>query len=102
MQYTARLWITGVRKSQGSFDGRIYSNTEVFVLNDMDASKGDAIGACTTKYRVGDVNEYLQFPAKKEDYPLEAELTFQVSASAKESKITCIAYKLIPPVKTKA
>jgi 5S rRNA maturation endonuclease (ribonuclease M5) len=69
MKFQSEVTVLGMKASKGSFEGTDYDSTKVYVLTDLDASKGTAIGQSAAEYVLGKSDEYdkykhLPFPVK--------------------------------------
>ena len=69
MKFKSEVTVLGMKSSKGSFEGTDYDSTKVYVLTDLDASKGTAVGSSAAEYVLGKSDEFgkykhLPFPVK--------------------------------------
>ena len=69
MKFKSEITVLGMKASKGSFEGTDYDSTKVYVLTDLDTSKGTAVGSSAAEYVLGKSEEFekykhLGFPVK--------------------------------------
>lgn len=69
MKFKSEVTVLGMKSSKGEFEGTAYDSTKVYVLTDLDTSKGTAVGQASAEYALGKSEEFdkykhLGFPVK--------------------------------------
>lgn len=97
MQYQSNIQVVGMKRSKGDYNGQPYDSTTVYILVDLDATKGNAKGKQTESYKMSLSDNYSRF--ENETFPFEATGTFMVVSNGKSTKTELIN---LEPVKSKS
>lgn len=95
MKFTNRVVVTGMKRGKGDFEGVAYDSTKFFIQTELDASKGNARGVCTTEYTLGLSSEYEKF--ENIPLPFQADAEMEISSSGRGQKILLVSLR---PVST--
>jgi hypothetical protein len=91
MKFQQRVTVTGIKRSQGEFEGKKYDSTKFYISSDLDDSKGNAKGSATSEYSLGDSRVYEQFAHLP--FPFDALVDMEISTTGKADKILLLSVK---------
>jgi hypothetical protein len=85
MKFQSNIRVVGMKASKGTLDdGTVYDSTKVYALVDMDASKGNALGQCSSEFTLGKSDELRKF--EKQPFPFDALADMEIVTNGKTSK----------------
>lgn len=84
MKFKSEVTVLGMKASKGSYEGTDYDSTKVYVITDLDISKGDAAGSASAEYVFGKSDEFQKF--KHLQYPLRGMADLEIVTNGKTQK----------------
>ena len=84
MKFQAQVNVIGMKASKGDYEGVAFDSTKVYVLVDLDGSKGQAKGQAVTEYPMGPASNFDKF--KHLLFPFKADADMEVISTGKVSK----------------
>lgn len=98
MKFQSQIRVVGMKASKGQLEnGTLYDSTKVYALVDMDASKGNALGQCSSEFTLGTSEEIKKF--EKLPFPFDAVAEMELVTNGKASKTVMHALKPISAAK---
>ena len=98
MQFKQIVNVMGIKRSKGTMDnGQSFDSTKFYIEGDMDDSKGNAKGTCTTEYTFGTSEEFAKYAHLP--FPFEAEAVFDIVSNGKAARV---ALEDLRPIAKKA
>jgi len=88
MQTTFQVQILGARKAQGDVDGTPYDFTELYLIEALDPSTGNGIGAAAQPYKFGMSANFAMFQGEK--FPLAADVDVMITTNGRGASRTII------------
>jgi hypothetical protein len=85
MEIPMQVKVTGLKASQGEYEGTAYDSTKVYVETQLDDSKGKASGTATVEYSYMTSAEYAKLMAQG-PLPFMADAVLQIVTSGKVQK----------------
>lgn len=93
MKFQINLTVLGMKSSKGEMDNGVrYDSTKVYVLTELDSSKGNTLGSAITDYTIGDSTMMEAFRSQK--FPFQATADCEMVSNGKASKL--VIHKLVP------
>lgn len=94
MKYSNEVLVLGMKASKGVLDnGQAYDSTKVYVVMDMDDSKGNAVGQMAGEFPFGTSGEIEKFRGAQ--FPLKCVGDFELVGNGKTMKPVCVGLKPI-------
>lgn len=90
---TQKATILGVKKFQGTVDGKQYDTCTVYMMTDTDVESGNALGYASNEMRFGDSSNFDMFRGKR--FPLEVETDTVITTNGKTVKLQLKAVRII-------
>nr|WP_315168320.1 hypothetical protein [uncultured Deefgea sp.] len=87
--------VKGVSHFEGLIDGQMIRSGVVFIEEALSVEKGNAKGMRAVEYKCKDAD--LAKVLLSYDYPLQAEITFEMETTKRAQKIIVSAVKPLPP-----
>lgn len=84
MKFKSNVTVLGMKASKGSFEGTDYDSTKVYVVTDLDTSKGTAVGCSTAEYVLGKSEEFDKY--KHLPFPIMGEADLEIVTNGKTQK----------------
>lgn len=97
MKFNAMQTVTGMKASKGDYEGVAFDSTKVYILTDMDESKGNAKGFASVEYPFGKSEMYEGF--KHLTFPFKAECECEFVTNGKVQKMVIHAMKPVASAK---
>ncbi len=98
MKFNAKVHVVGMKASKGTLEsGQAYDSTKVYVLTDLDSSKGTAKGSAVAEYNLGLAVEFDKF--KEVPFPFVADCELEIVSNGKTQKTvmhTCLPVGRVP------
>jgi hypothetical protein len=94
MKFKSEITVLGMKSSKGSFEGTDYDSTKVYVLTDLDASKGLAVGSSAAEYVLGKSDEFEKY--KHLQFPIKGMAELEIVTNGKTQKT--VMHGLVPTV----
>ena len=91
MKFTSEVTVLGMKASKGSFEGTDYDSTKVYVLTELDASKGTAFGSAAAEYVLGKSEEFDKY--KHLPCPFKGVADLEIVTNGKTQKTVMHALK---------
>lgn len=99
MRFNQRIQVVGMKASKGNLEnGTPYDSTKVYVLMDLDASKGNAKGMSAMEFGLGTSAEFDSY--KHLPFPFEGDAEMEMVTNGKTSKT--VMHKLTPVARATA
>lgn len=93
MKFQTNVTVLGMKASKGEMDnGMKYDSTKVYVITELDASKGNTLGSSISDYSLGDSTVLESFRSQK--FPFQALADCEMVSNGKASKL--VIHKLVP------
>ncbi|MCP1773451.1 hypothetical protein J2T38_002305 [Neisseria perflava] len=89
--------IVGVKKFNGTIDGKNFDYCRLIVSTPLDASQGNALGSSTTEYDFGGSQNFQQFAGVQ--FPIEAVLNVEILTTGRTQKLKVLGFKAVNPQK---
>ena len=96
MKFKSMVTVLGMKASKGDFEGTAYDSTKVYVLTDLDASKGTAIGSSAAEYQLGKSEEFDKY--KHLPFPIHGEADLEIVTNGKTQKTVMHGLRPVAPV----
>ena len=101
MKFTSRITVSGIKGSKGKLEsGMEYDSTKIYVVTELDDSKGMGKGTASAEYTFGTSEEYAKY--KHLPYPIECDAELEIVTNGKTQKTQIISLKPLQMVSTKA
>lgn len=84
MKFKSEITVLGMKSSKGSFEGTDYDSTKVYVLTDLDTSKGNAVGSSAAEYVLGKSDEFAKY--KHLGFPVKGVADLEIVTNGKTQK----------------
>jgi hypothetical protein len=101
MKFHTEMTVVGMKASKGMLEnGQTYDSTKIYVLTDLDASKGNAFGQASAEYAMGtsdESNKYKHLP-----FPFRAVAECELVTNGKAQKTVVVGLKPITDQKVSA
>lgn len=96
MKFTSQVTVLGMKASKGTLDdGATYDSTKVYLLTDMDTSKGMAKGKSAAEYKLGTSVEFERFKAL--NFPFEATADMEIVSSGTRTQTVVHGLRPLKP-----
>lgn len=107
MKMQSQFICTGIKESQGSFEGKPFSSTTFHLIVDVaENSAGRSIGAVSRPFKLGDASEFEKWVPHKNKWPvagLLVDCVFDVVAGADNaSKLNLLEIRPAAPAQKAA
>ena len=98
MKIKTQLKILGMKASKGQLEsGQSYDSTKVYVLTDLDESKGNAKGCSTQEYNYGESVNFESF--KSLAFPFDADAEIEMVSNGRTTKAVIVSLKPVSHAK---
>jgi hypothetical protein len=92
MKFTSRITVQGMKGSKGTLEsGQAYDSTKIYVITDLDDSKGMGKGSATVEYNFGTSEEYQKY--KHLPFPIDCDAELEIVTNGKTQKTQIVSLK---------
>lgn len=101
MKFTNQsVTVIGMKRSKGVLDnGQAFDSTKVYVLTDLDASKGDAKGQFSSEFVMGTFEEFAKFASLT--FPFNGLADLEMVTNGKTTKTVITGLRAAPVAEAK-
>jgi hypothetical protein len=98
MKFTSRITVQGIKASKGTLEnGTPYDSTKIYVITDLDDSKGMGKGSASAEYAFGTSDEYHKY--KHLPFPIDCDAELEIVTNGKTQKTQIVSLKPIEMTK---